>query len=180
MLGGAVEAGKLEMLATHVLDAEIAADPDPGRRARAQVLALCRDTPTGAFAVAFSKIGQAELSDAGVVAVERLRSGKLKHTKDALIASTGRSQGSVLVSQDERQRREAAAARDRRALSAGAAPAGGFRGAGLGVVGQTPRPQRDQRPAAEPGESLRTTTACGTRACPDRKPGATTRPVKQV
>jgi predicted nucleic acid-binding protein len=110
LVKGAIEAGKLELLSTHVLAEEIAATRDPIRRAKLQALVdLTRMVTTGAFIFNISRLDQARLSD-NAAPVEALQAGNLgKNSKDALIGATGLHEQCALVTSDHKLRREAKA-----------------------------------------------------------------------
>lgn len=102
---GAVAAGQLEVLYTHVTCDELAAIPNEPRRALLiELLAsLGQVVPTGAMVLGYSRLGFSRLSskdDAEVI--EGLRSRAVKHTPDALIAATARFEGCALVTNEER------------------------------------------------------------------------------
>ncbi|WP_446216445.1 hypothetical protein [Micromonospora sp. IBHARD004] len=100
----AVETGKLELLATHVLQEEIAATGDADKRARLQAVAdLATKVPTGAFILGTSELDQARLSD-DTESIDVLRVGRTdgKYTNDALIAATSMYEGCALVTAEER------------------------------------------------------------------------------
>jgi hypothetical protein len=106
-----VDAGRVELLFTHVNIDELAAVPDLDRRARLLLVlaAVGRLVPTGAFAADFSRLSFARLSQDADVA-EALRSGNVDHTRDALIAVTAVYEACALVTNE---RRLTARARDR-------------------------------------------------------------------
>jgi len=106
----AIEAGKLELLSTHVLCEEISAIRDPSRRAKLQALIdLTRPVPTGAFIFDVSRLDQARLSGSAAP-VEALQAGNpAKNSKDALIGATGLYEQCALITSDRVLRREAAA-----------------------------------------------------------------------
>lgn len=106
----AVEAGELELLATHILREEVAAAPEEIRAKKQTILDLAKDEPTGALIPDVSRLDHARLSDE-TEAIERLRSRNpgMTHANDALIASTSMYEGCALVTDDKRLRKRAAA-----------------------------------------------------------------------
>lgn len=101
----AIEQGRLELLFTHVTLDEIAATPDEGRRGLLLVnlVSLGRIVPTGAAVMDFSRLDYCRFTDEDDFgALEAFRSGNIKHTRDALIASTARYEKCALVTFDER------------------------------------------------------------------------------
>lgn len=105
---GAVASGEVELLFTHVARDEVAATPDQARRASLQrVLDLATPTPTGAFVLDWSELGNARLND-DEETVESLRSGSVGHTADALIAITANVESCALVTGERRRLRNRA------------------------------------------------------------------------
>ncbi len=106
----AIEAGKLELLSTHVLCEEITAIRDPSRRAKLQALVdLTRLVATGAFIFDVSRFDQARLSG-NAAPVEALQAGNpAKNSKDALIGATSLYEQCALITSDRVLRREATA-----------------------------------------------------------------------
>jgi hypothetical protein len=109
LVKGAIEAGRLELLSTHVLAEEISATPDPVRRAKLQALVdLARMVPSGAFILDRSPLGLARLSEAAPV--HALQAGNpAKNTNDALIGMTGLAEHCAVITSDKKLRREAQA-----------------------------------------------------------------------
>lgn len=97
----AIDAGRLEMLFTHVTIDELAETPDLDRRCRLllAVIALGQLVPTGAAAFGFSRWDHARLHD-DVDVIEALRSGNIDHTRDALIAATAIYEQCALVTNE--------------------------------------------------------------------------------
>ncbi|WP_405626150.1 hypothetical protein OG933_07765 [Streptomyces sp. NBC_00016] len=102
-LESAVNAGKLKILYTHVNIDELAEIPDLDRRRRLLLLlvALGNLVPTGATAVDYSRINFCRVSDESDD-FELMRSKSIKHTQDALIASTARFEQCALVTNEHR------------------------------------------------------------------------------
>ncbi|MFD9221036.1 type II toxin-antitoxin system VapC family toxin [Streptomyces sp. NPDC060064] len=102
VVSAAVDEGRVELLITHILEEEVAATPDPERRAKLQqVLGLGRPVPTGAFVFDVSKFDLAAWGD-NEPSVEALRSGNIGNTNDALIGITADSEQATLVTKDDR------------------------------------------------------------------------------
>lgn len=99
----AVEAGELELVATHILREEVARAPEEIRAKKEAFIDLAKDVPTGAFILEKSRLDQARPSDE-TEAIERLRSRNpgLKHANDALIASTSMYEDCALLTTDIR------------------------------------------------------------------------------
>jgi hypothetical protein len=97
-LRAALDAGRVELLFTHVNIDELAAVPDLDRRSRLllTLVDIGRLVPTGACALDVSRLNFARLND-DVDVVEALRSGNVDHTRDALIAVTALHEGCALV-----------------------------------------------------------------------------------
>lgn len=106
VLRGAIDRAELEVLYTHITIDELSAISDLDRR---RLLLTCltglgQQVPTGAFVLDYSRLDHARLGDeAGAEALENLRSGSLKHTKDGIIASTARSEECALVTNEKRR-----------------------------------------------------------------------------
>ncbi len=100
----AIDAGRLEVLYTHVTTDELADTRDPDRRRRLllAVQGLGRLVPTGAFIVGISRLSFAHPSD-DVEAVETLRSNNVAHSPDALIAITAAHEGCALATNETRR-----------------------------------------------------------------------------
>jgi hypothetical protein len=102
----AIERGELEVLYTHVNVDEVAKTGDLDRRQR-PLLTLAefgKLVPTGGFVLGVSRLDHGRLMDeADVPAFTALTSGNAeKHSRDALIASTARLEGCVLVTNETR------------------------------------------------------------------------------
>jgi predicted nucleic acid-binding protein len=95
----ACSAGRIELLMTHVQYDELMEDEK--RRERTLGLPLVV-TPTYGVVVGTSKVGMAQLAEPDDI--EAFRSPGGGHTADALIASTARYRGAVLVTNDKRLR----------------------------------------------------------------------------
>jgi rRNA-processing protein FCF1 len=110
LVKGAIEAGKLELLSTHVLAEEITATRDPIRRAKLQALVdLTRMVTTGALIFDISQLDQARLSGSAAP-VQALQAGNPeKNSKDALIGATAFHEQCALITSDQKLRREAKA-----------------------------------------------------------------------
>jgi hypothetical protein len=95
---------EIQIHLTHVQQDELAATGDVQKR---ESLLKCmaeiphQRHPTESFAVGISAIGEARVTS-GDGLIEYLRKGKLKHTKDALIAETAMNLGYILVTDDDR------------------------------------------------------------------------------
>lgn len=101
----AIDDNRLELLYTHVNIDEIAATPDLDRRAWLLLLLvdLGRLVPTGAVALDWSRLNFGRLSgELDSEVMEAMRSGDVKHTRDALIAMTARYEEASLVAKDKR------------------------------------------------------------------------------
>jgi rRNA-processing protein FCF1 len=98
-----VDQRQLKVLFTHVTIDELTATPDEERRSR--LLSLLVDLghliPTGAFVLGFSRLNFARLSS-DEEAVEAFRSGRIDHTRDALVAATAQFEQCALVTRDKR------------------------------------------------------------------------------
>jgi predicted nucleic acid-binding protein len=108
----AIDAGKLELLYTHVNIDELTAIPDGDRRAWLVLILvdIGRLVPTGTMALSFSRLNFCRVgNESDSDFWEALRSGNVVHTRDALIASTARFEGASLVTNEKRL---AARARD--------------------------------------------------------------------
>ena len=99
----AIRSRTIELLHTHVTRDELAKIPDPDRRARLlEVVAeLSNATPTGAFILGHSRLGQARLNN-DKHTVHVLRSHSVKHSPDALIAITAKVDRCALITNDRR------------------------------------------------------------------------------
>jgi predicted nucleic acid-binding protein len=99
----ALDAGRVELLFTHVNIDELAAVPDLDRRSRLllTLVDIGRLVPTGAFALDVSRLNFARLNE-DIDVVEALRSGNVDHTRDALIAATAIYEGCALVTNERR------------------------------------------------------------------------------
>jgi hypothetical protein len=106
----AIDAGKLELLSTHVLCEEITAIRDPSRRAKLQALVdLTRLVATGAFIFNVSRFDQARLSGSAAPAEALQAANPAKNSKDALIGATSLYEQCALITSDQVLRREATA-----------------------------------------------------------------------
>jgi rRNA-processing protein FCF1 len=105
-LRAGIDDGKLEMLITHVTIDELAAIGDLERRRWLLVLHfdLCRLVATWGACVDYSRLDFCRLADDGDGDIfEALRSEKVAHSPDALIASTARGEGCALVTNEKRR-----------------------------------------------------------------------------
>lgn len=103
MARAAIDAGRLQILFTHVTIDELAETRDLDRRCRLllAVIALGELVPTGAAAVGYSRLDHARLND-DVDVIEALRSGNIDHTRDALVAATAIHEQCALVTNEKR------------------------------------------------------------------------------
>jgi hypothetical protein len=116
----AVDAGRVELLCTHINIDEASAAADPRRgELLAAITSLAQNVPTGAFVLDTSKWSEARLSsDEDAALINSLRSagdphqrrpdqplGNVRHTNDELHAATARFEGCALVTDDGRLRR---------------------------------------------------------------------------
>jgi hypothetical protein len=99
----AIADGRLELLVTHIVREQVAATPDPIKRAALhEVLALARDVPTSLFVFGISAFGGAALGEPGAVFVALRGQGSVKDLKDALIATPASASGRTLCLIDRR------------------------------------------------------------------------------
>ncbi|WP_063794054.1 hypothetical protein [Streptomyces graminilatus] len=103
VLESAVQAGTLKLLYTHVNIDELAEVPDLDRRSTLLLLlvSLSELVPTGATALDYSRLNFCRVSDESDD-FEIMRSQSIKHTRDALIASTARFEQCALVTNEHR------------------------------------------------------------------------------
>ena len=97
----AQDAGRCQVLITHVQTDEISETKDEQRRALlVAVLAFvnARLEPTAGFVLDVSRLGMARLDFAEPI--ETVRGVNFKHSRDALLASTAVEEGAVLVTAD--------------------------------------------------------------------------------
>lgn len=108
---GAVEAGHLRLLYTHVTADEISKVPDRNRRADllALLTAHAEAVPTEDVVADHSRLDMARLSGADSQ-INSLRSLIGNHTNDALIASTALYENALLVTYERRLTNRATAA----------------------------------------------------------------------
>ncbi|MFC8996328.1 PIN domain-containing protein [Streptomyces rochei] len=107
----ATKAGRLEILYTHVTIDELVAIPDLDRRQHLTLLMveLGKLVPTGATVLDFSRLNFCRLgADDEQDMLEELRSQNIRHSRDALIGITARTEGCALVTNDERLAKRAA------------------------------------------------------------------------
>ncbi len=104
VLTQAVSSATLEVLYTHVTIDEIAAIPDLQRRQWLLNLLvfLGRPIPTSGNVLGFSRLDFCSVMADDDDAFEPLRSGSIKHSRDALIAHTALHQKCVLVTNEKR------------------------------------------------------------------------------
>ena len=95
--------GELEILFTHVTVDEMAAIPELEKRQRLLILliALGRMIETSSVCLNFSRLDFCRLSD-DEVGFETLRSNRITHSRDALIAHTALTEKSALVTNEKR------------------------------------------------------------------------------
>ncbi|WP_216213058.1 PIN domain-containing protein [Amycolatopsis aidingensis] len=106
----AIDDGRLQLLCTHVSIDELCEIPDVKRRARLILLlvALGELVSTGAVVNDHSKLNFCRLIDNDDVNVmAELRSGNIRHTRDALIAATARYENASLITNEHRLTRRA-------------------------------------------------------------------------
>ncbi|XVV05371.1 hypothetical protein ACQPW3_08245 [Actinosynnema sp. CA-248983] len=104
-LESGVDASALEILYTHVTIDELSGVPDADRRSHLLLLliALGRLVPTGVFVLGYSRPNFARFSTPEVDRVwEVLKSGNIRHTRDALIAGTAVFEQCALTTNDKR------------------------------------------------------------------------------
>src|SRR5689334_9825593 len=95
----ASSAGRLQVFYTHVTIDELVAIPDLGRRQHLTLLmvALGQLVPTGATVLDFSRLDFCRLgADEDQAMLEALRSQNVRHSRDALIGITARTEGCAL------------------------------------------------------------------------------------
>lgn len=95
--------GKLEILATHIQQDEIAAITDERKRTAVQQI-MTRCVPTSGAIWGVSKWGMCTWGDgsAGGFSIDKIRSPSKGHTADGLIATTAAKDADVLVTEDSR------------------------------------------------------------------------------
>jgi hypothetical protein len=104
-LEAAVNAGTLKILYTHINIDELAEIPDLERRSTLLLLlvSLGQLVPTGDAVLDYSRLSFCRFSDEQDEEIfEATRSGNIKHTRDALIASTARFERCALVTNEHR------------------------------------------------------------------------------
>lgn len=99
----AVSSGELDILFTHVTVDEMAAIPELEKRQRLLIflIALGRMIDTSSACLDVSRLDFCRLSDDGD-AFEALRSKKISHSRDALIAHTALAEQCALVTNEKR------------------------------------------------------------------------------
>jgi hypothetical protein len=99
----AVDGGQVEILYTHINIDELAMIPDSERRCRLLLVLidLGHLIPTGAFVLDFSRLNFARLGN-DADGTETLRSGRIRHSRDALIAVTAEVEKCALVTNEKR------------------------------------------------------------------------------
>lgn len=104
VLDQAVKSGKLAVFFTHVTVDEMAATPDLEKRQRLLNLLvfLGRPIATSVMVLDFSRLDFCRLIADDDTAFEPLRSGNIKHSRDALIAHTALHEGCVLITNEKR------------------------------------------------------------------------------
>ncbi len=110
-LDQAVSSGSLEVLYTHITVDEIAATPDLETRQRLLNLLVFLGRPilTSGAVANFSRANFCRVMSDDDGTFEPLRSGNIKHSRDALIAHTALNEGCGLITNEKRL---AARARD--------------------------------------------------------------------
>jgi hypothetical protein len=100
----AVRSAKIQVLFTHVTVDEVTATPDLDKRQRLLTLlvSLGQPTPTSAVVLDFSRLDASCPAPDGDQTFEPLRSGKIKHSRDALIAHTAIHRGCALITNEKR------------------------------------------------------------------------------
>lgn len=98
------ESGRMELLLTHVQVDELTPMPDEEKRDAALAIPGTA-TDTYGFVLTFSRLDHARLGEPATI--EAIRNGSLKHTHDALLASTAEYEGAVLVTDDDRLQKRA-------------------------------------------------------------------------
>lgn len=111
-LSGAIGAGRLRLLTTHIQRDELAAVTDARRREQLfEVLRLAVPIATNGFVLGSSRLGEARLmSEADATVFDpKMRNGMsdARGTNDALIIATARVENATLVSEDRRCRARA-------------------------------------------------------------------------
>jgi len=95
--------GSVTVLSTHIQEDELAKIPD-GQKKDAVAKIITKKVATSGGVWGVSKWGRFTWGDgsSGGAAVDDIRSPSKKHTKDALIATTGAKDADVLVTDDRR------------------------------------------------------------------------------
>src|SRR6185437_4881456 len=104
VLNQAVKSAKLAVFFTHVTIDEVAATPDLGKRQWLLNLLVFLGQPIAisAMVLDFSRLDFCHLTADDDTAFESLRSGNIKHSRDALIAHTARHEGCALITNEKR------------------------------------------------------------------------------
>jgi rRNA-processing protein FCF1 len=104
VLDQAVKSAKLTVFYTHVTIDEIAATPDLGKRQWLLNLLVFLGRPIGTSVMVldFSRLDFCRLIADDDTAFEPLRSGNIKHSRDALIAHTAFHEGCALITNEKR------------------------------------------------------------------------------
>ena len=104
VLDQAVKSEKLAVFYTHVTIDEVAATPDLGRRQWLLNLLvfLGRPIATSVMLLGYSRLDFCRLVADDDTAFEPLRSGNIKHSRDALIAHTALHEGFALITNEKR------------------------------------------------------------------------------
>lgn len=103
-LEAAISSAKLEVFFTHITIDEIAATPDPEKRQWLLNLLVFIGRPmlTSGAALDFSRFNFCRLMADDDDTFEPLRSGNIRHSRDALIAHTALHEGCALVTNERR------------------------------------------------------------------------------
>lgn len=95
----ACRAGRIELLLTHVQSDELMRIPDPDRRRLALSLPHVVAATYGMI-LDVSRLGMARLGEPE--RIEAIRNHSVRHSRDALLASTAQKEGAVLVTNERR------------------------------------------------------------------------------
>ena len=104
VLDQAVKSARLTVFFTHVTIDEVAATPDLGKRQWLLNLLvfLGRPIATSVMVLDYSRLDFCRLIADDDTAFEPLRSGNIKHSRDALIAHTALHEGCALITNEKR------------------------------------------------------------------------------
>jgi len=99
----AVEEGRLELIVTHVQIDEVSATPDDAKRRLLLELAHETNADTAGFVIGVSKLDMAAIgTDEENRLIEDVTAGNTRHAEDALLLSTAKRDGAVLVTNERR------------------------------------------------------------------------------